>query len=73
MELLSDKELIEDYLLNRSENAASVLVNRHMNFLFSSGLRLTNSFDDTEDLVQDTFFNAFKHLHRFEFKSSFKT
>jgi RNA polymerase sigma-70 factor (ECF subfamily) len=44
----------------------------HMNSLYSTALRLTQSQQDSEDLVQDTYLKAFQFFHRFEPGTNFK-
>lgn len=54
------------------ESAAAELVRRHTDalarFLAAAGAR-----EDLEDLVQETFFRAFRHVGRFRGASSFRT
>ena len=58
---------------NGDENAFEALVRRHRRKLFALALRYTRVREDAEDVVQQTFQNAFVHLGNFEGKSSFST
>jgi RNA polymerase sigma-70 factor (ECF subfamily) len=73
LELRPDSELINDYVKNKSNKSAYILVEKYRSFVFSVALRYTNSYDDAEDLSQEVFIKAFENLHKFEFKSSLKT
>jgi RNA polymerase sigma-70 factor (ECF subfamily) len=50
-----------------------VLVERYQARLFSVAFRITGNREDAEDVVQQSFQNAFVHLHTFAGKSSFAT
>ena len=39
--------------------------------MFSTCYRLLNNFSESEDVLQEAFTDAFRHLHSFEYKSSF--
>ena len=58
---------------NRNEQAFEILVNRHQQRIFGVAQRYTRAREDAKDVVQQTFKNAFIHLHSFEWKSSFST
>jgi RNA polymerase sigma-70 factor (ECF subfamily) len=49
------------------------LVVRHKRRVFAVGQRITNSRDDAEDVVQETFHKAFLHLNNFQEKARFST
>lgn len=42
-------------------------------FVYSVALRITNSKEDAEDIIQDVFIKIYKNLKKFQFRSSFKT
>ena len=42
-------------------------------FVYSVALRITNSKEDAEDIIQDVFMKIYKNLKKFQFRSSFKT
>lgn len=71
--LISDSELIQEYISTKSERAAFEIVQRHKNFVFATALRYTRSYDDAEDITQETFIKAFNNLHKFEEKSTLTT
>ena len=73
MELITDQELITEYLNTKSEKAARIIVEKHKNVLFSAALNFTKNFDDAEDLTQETFIKGFNNLHTFQYKSSLRT
>ena len=73
MELKTDAELIKEYTKKKSNEAARILVEKYRKFVFAITLRYTNSYDDAEDLTQETFIKVFTNLHNFEFKSSLQT
>jgi RNA polymerase sigma-70 factor (ECF subfamily) len=58
---------------NGNEQAFEVLVKRHEKRILAVAHRYTRAQEDAKDVVQQTFQNAFVHLHSFEWKSSFST
>jgi RNA polymerase sigma-70 factor (ECF subfamily) len=52
-------------------NAFRTLVERHSHALFRLAYRMTGNEDDAEDVVQETFLRAFRHLNRFKPEGSF--
>ena len=56
MELINDKELIEEYVNTKSNEAARLLVEKHRQYVFRVAKRYTNNdLDAAEDLAQETF------------------
>ena len=55
------------------EAAFETLFNRHQRKIYVLAFRYTRVREDAEDIVQQTFQNAFVHLQTFEGKSSFST
>jgi RNA polymerase sigma factor (sigma-70 family) len=55
------------------EAAFETLFNRHQRKIFALAFHYTRVREDAEDIVQQTFQNAFVHLHTFEGKSSLST
>jgi RNA polymerase sigma-70 factor, ECF subfamily len=49
------------------------LVRRYKTRVFAIAKRITNSHEDAEDVVQESFHKAFLHLHDFQEKSRFST
>ncbi|MCK9481034.1 MAG: sigma-70 family RNA polymerase sigma factor [Bacteroidia bacterium] len=69
---LDDKEVITR-ILQGEKVLYEILVRRYNPDLFKVGRTYGYNHDDTEDLMQDTYIDAFRNLSGFEFKSSFKT
>jgi RNA polymerase sigma-70 factor (ECF subfamily) len=74
LEIRNDKELIEEYINTKSNEAARLLVEKYRQYAFRVAKRYTNDdLDAAEDLAQEAFIKVFINLHTFEFKSSFQT
>jgi len=58
---------------NGESQAFDFLVKRHEAKTFRVAFRITRNREDAEDVVQESFLKAFKHLDRFQEKSSFST
>ncbi len=57
----------------RDDRPFTELLRRHRVLVWNLCYRFTNDPQDTEDLVQEVFFKAYRGLARFEGRSSFKT
>jgi RNA polymerase sigma-70 factor (ECF subfamily) len=68
----SDTTLIEEYLRGK-EIALRMLYERHLPATFRFVSRLAPKGIDAEDVVQETFIKAWRHLKRFDKTKSFKT
>lgn len=68
----SDVLLVQKYL-GGDENAFSVTVERHIGSVLNFAYHLTGTRDDAEDIVQETFLKAWKHLKTYRPEKSFKT
>jgi len=55
------------------KQALSLLVKEYSGRIYYLGLRLTNSIQDAEDILQETFLVMLKKIHQFQGKSSFYT
>jgi RNA polymerase sigma-70 factor (ECF subfamily) len=67
-----DIEIIQKIL--QGERALfEILIRRNNPFLYRTGRSYNYNHQDTQDLVQDTFIDAYTHLASFENRSSFKT
>ncbi len=53
--------------------AFKALVETHGRSLYGLAYRLTSSPADADDIVQDSFFKAWRKLHRFDDRASFRT
>jgi RNA polymerase sigma-70 factor (ECF subfamily) len=51
--------------------AYSELYNKYAKAMFNTSLRIVNSVGDAEDVLQDSFIDAFKHLDDFRYSSTF--
>ncbi len=67
-----DTEII-DKILKGENQLYELLIRRHNPFLYRIGRSYNYNHHDTEDLMQETYINAFYSLPKFEGKSSFKT
>lgn len=56
-----------------SHAAFETLFERHKKMILFKALQVVNNREDAEDIVQQTFHNAFVHLQEFEGRSSFST
>lgn len=68
----TDKELIAG-ILKGNQSLYGELVTRYQNFVFSIVLRYTESREDAEEISQDIFVKAYKHLSDFRGDSKFST
>ena len=58
---------------NGNRKAFDILVKRHQQRIFFVARRMTRRREDAEDIVQQSFQNAFTHLRKFEERSAFST
>ncbi|SDE05945.1 sigma-70 family RNA polymerase sigma factor [Niabella drilacis] len=71
-ELLKETELIQRIL--EGETALyEILIRRYNPGLYKTGRSYNYNHEDTQDLMQDTFVDAYKSLEQFEGRSDFKT
>jgi len=52
-------------------NSQYQLYSLYVDAMYNIGMRMLGNKEDAEDIVQDSFIDAFKYLGRFEYKSSF--
>ncbi|GAB0157893.1 hypothetical protein CHRYSEOSP005_31840 [Chryseobacterium sp. Alg-005] len=71
-EKYTDLELIEK-VLNKETSAFEVLIRRNNPSLYRIGRMYRFSHEDTQDIMQDTYIEAFLHLDQFKNKSTFRT
>ncbi|OPZ19151.1 MAG: ECF RNA polymerase sigma-E factor [Bacteroidetes bacterium ADurb.BinA245] len=71
-ESFSEQELIER-ILNGEKKLYEIIVRRFNPYLYKIGRSYNFSHEDTEDLMQDSFVDAYKNLSQFEARSGFKT
>lgn len=68
----SDSEVIFK-VLNGETSLYELLIRRNNPFLYKIGRSYGYNHEDTEDLMQETYINAFYALNKFENRSQFKT
>ena len=71
-ESFSEQELIER-ILDGEKKLYEIIVRRFNPYLYKIGRSYNFSHEDTEDLMQDSFVDAYKNLSQFEARSGFKT
>ncbi|OGG74267.1 hypothetical protein A3A37_03025 [Candidatus Kaiserbacteria bacterium RIFCSPLOWO2_01_FULL_52_36] len=67
-----DGQLISEYL-EGDEKALSFLVNRYLKDVYSLAFKLTGNLQAAEDITQNSFIKAWKHIRRYRQESSFRT
>jgi RNA polymerase sigma-70 factor (ECF subfamily) len=72
METQSDGELIRRYRKG-DERALSILIQRHLDAVYRFARRMVNDASLADDIAQDTFVKAWRHLGRFKTSKSFRT
>ncbi len=68
----ADFEIIQKILEGEIE-WYEILIRRNNPFLYKAGRSYNYNHEDTQDLMQDTFIDAYLNLSKFENRSSFKT
>lgn len=68
----TDLQLIQDVKSGVKESFEELML-RHEKFLMKVVVRMTRDLDMAEDIVQDAFIKAYKRLHIFEGRSSFRS
>lgn len=71
-EQIREPELI-GRILNGEKPLYEIIVRRFNPFLYKIGRSYNYGHEDTQDLMQETFIDAYKNLARFENRSGFKT
>jgi RNA polymerase sigma-70 factor (ECF subfamily) len=71
-EQYTDIEIIQK-ILEGEFALFEILIRRNNPFLYKTGRSYNYSHEDTQDLMQDTFVDAYTHLAKFENRASFKT
>jgi RNA polymerase sigma-70 factor (ECF subfamily) len=67
----TDHQLISGFKKGSSE-AMEKIVERYQESIFNFGLRMCGHMQDAEDIMQDTFLNAFRALHSFREETKLK-
>src|SRR5512142_3267216 len=68
-----DASLIAAYLRDGDEGALKTLFERHLRSVHGFLFRFTGSAQDAEDLVQETFIKAWRHLRSVDPERGFRT
>lgn len=68
---LTDME-ISKRILNGEKSLYEIIMRRFNSYLYNIGRSYNYSHEDIQDLMQDTFIDAYKNLSQFEGRSSFK-
>ncbi|MCW3092474.1 MAG: polymerase sigma factor, sigma-70 family [Ferruginibacter sp.] len=68
----SDNEIITR-VLKGEKNLYAILVRRYNQRLFRIGMSIMNDDAEVDDIMQVAYINAYEHLEKFAFKSSFST
>ena len=71
-EKYSDLKIIQR-INNGDITLFEILIRRYGPYLYKIGRLYNHNHENTEDLMQDTYVNAYIHLKKFENRSSFKT
>lgn len=71
-EQLTETEII-NRILNGDKTLYEIIVRRYNSCLYKIGRSYNYKHEDTQDIMQDTYIDAFKNLSKFEQRSSFKT
>ncbi len=71
-EKLTEAEVITR-IQSGEKSLFEIIVRRLNPYLYKVGRGYGYTHDDTQDLMQETFMDAYKNLHQFEGRSSFKT
>lgn len=71
-EQYTDIQIIEN-ILGGEIAQFEILIRRNNPFLYKAGRSYNYNHEDTQDLMQETFIDAYKNLSKFENRSSFKT
>ena len=71
-EQYSDLDVIQK-ILEGEFALFEILIRRYNPYLYKTGRSYNYNHEDTQDLMQDTFIDAYTNLSKFENRSSFKT
>jgi RNA polymerase sigma factor (sigma-70 family) len=71
------KEVLEEISLKKiaegNFSACRYIVDKYKDYVFNIAFRICRNRDDAEEVAQDSFMKAFKHLKEFNFDSKFST
>lgn len=69
---MTDEEIIQR-ILNGEKSLYELIVRKYNPYLYKIGRVYNYNHEDTEDLMQDTYVDAYKNLSTFQERASFKT
>jgi RNA polymerase sigma-70 factor (ECF subfamily) len=70
---LNDIDIVNDYLLTKSDKSANLFVRKYQGFVFQVVLRYLKNVHDAEDVSQDILIKALNSLHTFKNNASITT
>ncbi len=68
----TDEQLVNDYLKG-DETALEILIRRYLKPVYIFAYRQVGNLRDAEDITQEVFIKAWRHLKKFDCNKSFKT
>jgi len=68
----TEEEIIER-ILKGDKSFFEIIIRRYNHYLYKTGRSYNYNHQDTQDLMQETYLDAYKNLSQFEGRSSFKT
>ncbi len=70
---LADEKTIIDSVKKGDRNAFCAIVETYKAAVFNLSFRMTGSIEDAEDIAQETFLRAYRHLYRYDTQKPFFT
>lgn len=71
--LPEDFDIVQDWIKNRSESAATELVKKYQRFIYLIVLRIVKDSEQSKDLTQEILVKVLNSLEKFSWRSSLKT
>jgi len=71
--LQEDFDIVQDWITNHSEAAASQLVKKYQRFIYLIVLRIVKNSEQSKDLTQEILLKILNSIEKFNWKSSLKT
>ena len=71
--LPEDFEIVQEWIKNRSESAASEIVKKYQRFIYLLVLRIVKNSEQSKDITQEILVKILNSLEKFSWKSSLKT
>jgi len=67
------EDIVIDKILDNDQAACRIIIDKYKSFVFNLAFRIVNNREDAEEVAQDSFIKAFKHLESFNRKAKFST